>query len=119
VVFYVHLAYTFDLQAFFGPHAWLDLQIMNEFRTDAPITAPPSDWEEVADRPPSTPEEEAFVQKWGVNPNQVLSQGRYVASIWYHVTDPTWARVVHGCVLAIMLSSPSASVRALPACLPG
>src|SRR5947209_15407143 len=40
MVLYVHLAYSYDLMNFHGPHAWLDLKIINELRHEAPLTGP-------------------------------------------------------------------------------
>src|SRR5437764_13173209 len=45
MVLYIHFAYTYDLQTFFGKNAWLDLQTINEFRTQAPIVSPPRNWD--------------------------------------------------------------------------
>src|SRR5216684_1105971 len=55
-VLYIHLAYTFDLQAFFGAEAWIDAKMMNEFRHEAPILGQFKDWNEVVNLPP-TPSE--------------------------------------------------------------
>src|SRR5207244_2703431 len=37
---------------------------------------------------------------WGVHPSQVMAYGQPLWSIFYHVTDPVWIWVVHGCMLA-------------------
>src|SRR5262249_49140479 len=42
--------------------------------------------------------------KWGANPRQTAATGHYLWSIWFHLTDPTWMRLVHGAVLVIMFS---------------
>ena len=89
IVLYVYLAYSFDLQAFFGAHAWLDAQAMTEIRTQAPFIGPPMDWNDVRVWRPETPEEEQYLTRWGANPRQTLDQGHHHWSMWYHVTDPT------------------------------
>jgi hypothetical protein len=102
-VLYVHLAYSYDLQSFFGPHAWIDQPMLQEFLENAPIFPPSSTWEDAAERPPQTPEEEAFQKKWGGNPQQALTKGQYRWSIWYHVTDPRAMWLVHSTFLCCML----------------
>jgi hypothetical protein len=102
-VLYVHLAYTYDLRAFIGPNAWIDIQLMNEYRSEHPIIAPTVEWQEEV-RPPVTddPKEAEFIKKWGVSRNQAAAFGHHYWSIWYHVTNPTWMLVVHGGILVIM-----------------
>jgi len=113
VVFYVHLAYSYDLQAFFGKDAWLSLERVNEarlmtppegpaYRNRTPWVGPPTRWEPFVPLPYSNDEERQFIERWGAHPNQVMAWGQPLWSIWYHVTDPTWMWVVHGCILAIM-----------------
>jgi hypothetical protein len=99
VILFVHLAYTYDLDEFFGAHAWLDKQLLNEFRHEAPIVSPTDGWEESAPAAPVSDEDVAYMQRWGINPHQAVSQGHRVWSIWFHVTDPVWMRVVHFGVL--------------------
>jgi len=102
LVFYVHLAYSPDLQTLFGPDAWLDSQTINEFRKEAPVVAPPSGWEHVLPLRPQTAEEQLYVNKWGINPRQTVATGHHLWSIWFYVTDPTWMHIVHGGVLLIL-----------------
>src|SRR5208283_6044021 len=45
VVLYVHLVYSFDLQALCGKDAWLNLETANELRHDAPVMAFPTNWD--------------------------------------------------------------------------
>jgi hypothetical protein len=99
VILYVYFAYSFDLHAFFGPDAWLDARAMNELRMQAPFIGPPLDWDEVRVLRPQTPEEDQYVTRWGANPRQTLDQGHHIWSIWYHVTNPFWMRVIHAIVL--------------------
>src|SRR5262249_25307840 len=107
IVLYVHLAYTYDLQEFFGAGAWLNLPAANVFRHEAPWLAPPLAWAAgPALRPPGDAHERdraaAYVQQWGVDPRLTLAQGNPSWSIWFHVTDPTWMRVTHGAILVVM-----------------
>jgi hypothetical protein len=104
---YVHLAYTYDLQAFFGRNAWLSLETANEFRREAPWVAPTSTWEEPSALPlPSDPEEREQVvhamQRWGIDPRLAMAEGNRYASLWFHVTDPLWMGAVHCGVLVVM-----------------
>src|SRR5262245_43112407 len=100
IVLYVYVAYTYDLQTFFGKEAWLDLPTINAFRHEMPIVAPPSNWDDPRPIPPADAAERQFMEKWNVNPRQPgIVQGRYVWSVWFHVTDPTWMYVVHFCIL--------------------
>jgi hypothetical protein len=46
LVVYIHAAYSFDLQQLFGRDAWLDLKTITKIRTENPIVAPASDWDE-------------------------------------------------------------------------
>src|SRR5262245_16188446 len=55
LLLYVHIAYTFDLRAFFGPGAWLDLPTLNKFRAEVPILAPSTGWEDPP--PPARPDD--------------------------------------------------------------
>src|SRR5438552_2497064 len=102
MLLYIHLAYTFDLQTFFGSHAWFDLQAANEFRYDLPAAAPQNGWRPNQPVPPANDADEVYRQKWGVTNEQIYDKGQYRWSIWYHVTDPAWMMVAHGCFLLIM-----------------
>jgi hypothetical protein len=104
LVFYVHFAYSYDLQTFFGPNAWLDTQIMNEFRKEAPVIGPAMGWEDAPPLGAQNSEELEYMNKWGVNPRQTVTQGHHIWSIWFHVTDPVWMWVVHATVLTFMFS---------------
>ena len=108
-VFYVHLAYTVDLSELLGPHAWVDVQAMHDYRYEMPFTALPTDWSESesaaggSDRLPPTPEEARMMQKFGVSdPGLVRGKGNVGWSIWYHVTDPQWMLATHALVLVIL-----------------
>ncbi|HET6576551.1 MAG TPA: hypothetical protein VFG68_23335 [Fimbriiglobus sp.] len=45
LVLYVHLAYSFDLQSFFGPHGWYGLEYVNRERRELPHVVPPLTWD--------------------------------------------------------------------------
>jgi hypothetical protein len=132
MVLYVHLAYSFDLQNFFGKHSWQDLRIVDEFRHEAPIFASPVEWDYVPRvAKPTTPEETRYVEeyrqkyledppppfprdaaeakaieeyrdRWGSDPRLAYAKGRPLFSVWFHVTDPAWMRVVHTVFLLAM-----------------
>ncbi len=109
ITLYVHLAYSLDLQQFFGREAWLSLDLANEYRSEAPWMAPPTDWSE---QPlplalPSDPEERQhiaeYASRWGLDPRVVASHGNAYFSLWFHVTEPWAMRCAHVSMLAIML----------------
>jgi hypothetical protein len=102
VVFYVHFAYSYDLQAFFGADAWLSLERINVLRREMPWVGPATGWEQPVTPPARNDQEREFIKRWGVHPSQVVDYGQPLWSIWYHVTDPTWMWVTHGCILAAM-----------------
>src|SRR4051812_7077266 len=54
---YVHIAYTFDLVAFFGPDAWCDQTLCNSIRREYPHIQPRNDWKpmQYEFRMPSSP----------------------------------------------------------------
>jgi hypothetical protein len=101
VVLYIHLAYSYDLQGFFGANAWINLAELNDFRRDAPWQERHwHDWQEMPNyEPPGGDNPEAdktYMLKWdGLNPRLAHAKGYYSWSIWYHVTDPFWMQVVH------------------------
>jgi hypothetical protein len=105
---YVHLAYCFDLQEFFGKDAWLNLQLADEYRQEAPWVAPSWGWEERSPSialPVDSAEQERilqYTQKWGLDPRAVSAQGNSYWSVWFHVVDPAWMRLIHGIILVIM-----------------
>lgn len=106
LVLYVYFAYTPDLQNFLGANAWLDYSAITDFRKDQPVLTPPKDFTEAeanvrgAPPPPgASPDDRAYWQKWGVNPERVLDRGYWGWSVWYHVTDPAAMAVIHSLVL--------------------
>jgi hypothetical protein len=101
---YVHLAYTFDLDALIGPHAWLDTAAVTEYRRDSPIQSTTFTWSElVPDVRPLTAEEEAYSRRWGVDPRLLYARGIRCWSIWFHIQDPSTIAVVHGGILVIFV----------------
>ncbi len=102
LILYAHLAYSFDLQAFFGKDAWLDLPTANIFRHEIPQFAQSTQWEKPGEFDPRTKEEIAYYTKWGHVPKEVADRGRPVFSLWFHITDPIHMRIVHTVVLACM-----------------
>src|SRR5437660_2293947 len=45
VVIYVHLAYTLDLYAFFGPDGWYNVDLVNRTRHEFPQGVAPTNWD--------------------------------------------------------------------------
>jgi hypothetical protein len=103
-IFYIHLAYSYDLQEFFGKEAWITSAMMNEFRSKAPTFGPALNWDEAS--PPKkvrTVEEEEYMRTWGGYRDQAAYVGQpFRWSIWFHVTDPTWMRIVHASIVVFM-----------------
>ncbi|CAN5301534.1 hypothetical protein BH10PLA2_BH10PLA2_34050 [soil metagenome] len=109
ITLYVHLAYSFDLQQFFGRDAWLNLPLANEYRKEAPWIAPGSDWSE-SPVPPALPSDaetrdrvENYAKKWGLDPRLAVSQGNAYFSLWFHLTAPWAQSLAHVGILSIML----------------
>src|SRR5436190_6178685 len=106
VVFYVHLAYTPDLQELFGKDAWISLDSINEYRHDQPWVIHPWGWPATdgkAKQPVRANDLEAqYMRKWyGFKPSLAYAKGYPAWSIWFHVTDPTWMMVVHCSFLVV------------------
>ncbi len=84
VVCYTFLAYTLDLQALLGEHAWLDLETRQLMYREAPTRAPAADWDTARGKGlqsvlgytlaplPATPEQldywEKYVKRWAAEP---------------------------------------------------
>jgi hypothetical protein len=102
IVLYVHFVYTFDLQVFFGPKAWIDAETMSVFREESPVIPSPDGWDEFTPLQAQTAEEASYMTRWGANPRQTVAQGHHVWSVWFHVTNPTWMMIVHGAFLVAM-----------------
>jgi hypothetical protein len=96
VVFYVLLAYTPDLQNFFGEDAWFNLKMIKEFLEERPVPGPQFNWELVQQPPlPTDPKGLEYLNRWTVHPDLAQSKGHKLFSIWFHVADPTWMWVIH------------------------
>jgi hypothetical protein len=130
ITFYTLLAYSFDLQALIGPEAWTDLPLRQEQYRETPVPYISLDWSDTRHyRQPQTAQEkeyflkyldtwrmppplpypktqqeadeyEAYHHRWGVDPRLVMSKGRPIWSLWFHITDPTWMVITHGAIVA-------------------
>jgi hypothetical protein len=70
VIVYTHLVYCFDLQGFFGPKAWYDLESINRERQEYPIVTPDFDsWDDfkLSVKVPSQPHRRKAVMDWMKN----------------------------------------------------
>src|SRR5207248_7883204 len=85
-----------------GEHAWLDLPSITKMRLRGPTLAPPAGWDELPNLSPPTEEQAKYLSEFSVDPRLTAAQGHAIWSIWFHVTDPTAMRVIHGCILVIM-----------------
>jgi hypothetical protein len=115
VALYVHFAYTGDLLDFVGPDGWVSKETFDIFRKDVASYGRHADWSDpnnesaapVVDpdtgRPLElTPSQREYMKEWdGVDPRRAVVKGYWAWSIFYHVTDPTWIYIIHGCVLVI------------------
>src|SRR5260370_26217888 len=86
-VFYIHLAYSYDLQEFFGKDAWISAETVDDYRHNSPDLAPISRWDDLVLLKAENREEQEYINKWGINPRQAYSFVQYRWSIWYHVND--------------------------------
>lgn len=106
LILYIHLVYSFDLYAFFGKDAWIDLATVNDVRHSTPNMRLSWDWpgdQTDFDDAALSREDQDYFLKWNVDPRYVLVKGAWKWSIWYHVTDPTWMAFCHGLILLAML----------------
>ncbi|HEV3146790.1 MAG TPA: hypothetical protein VGZ47_23085 [Gemmataceae bacterium] len=55
---YVHLAYTYDLQNFFGKDGWIDGQLATQWRRENPAYAPTSTWNDFDAMSMTVPQEQ-------------------------------------------------------------
>lgn len=44
-----------------------------------------------------------YVRRFGVDPRKAYSRGNLVWSVWFHVTDPRWMRVIHTGIVLVMV----------------
>lgn len=106
VTVYVHLVYCFNLQDLMGKDAFISLETVTQMRKEAPVPILPGSWSDKPLKSPTAEERkyvEDYIRLWGHDPRGLYSKGNLVWSVWYHVTDPTWMAIVHGCVLVVMV----------------
>jgi hypothetical protein len=105
ITLYVHLAYSIDLQEFFGRDAWVSHAGMERFRHELPFMPRSTQWDEMYPTHPQlpSPEDEQYMREWGgFDPRLLVAKGYPTWSIWFHVTDPTWMAITHTTILLIM-----------------
>jgi hypothetical protein len=44
-----------------------------------------------------------YFEMWRVDPRQTYDQGRYVFSLWFHISDPTTMWVCHGLIIVVIV----------------
>jgi hypothetical protein len=103
MVLYIHLCYSFDLEAFMSRDAWMDQATVDSLRHEQPFYGPSLGWDEPPKTDAQTPEDKAYIQKWGGSRHRAVSIGGYQWSIWFHVGDPRWMWPIHIAILVIML----------------
>jgi len=103
VVLFIHFAYTWDLQEFFGKNAWIDSASINDYRLHQPWQVLPWDWQTIPEQPPAAnPEEAKYMQDWyGFNPRMAWAKGYPGWSIWFEVNDPRWMMIIHCSFLVV------------------
>jgi hypothetical protein len=91
VVVYIHLVYCIGIDNYLGPDAW----VVNHAWTDKPEETGVTDFlrkgNPMVEPSPS----------WDDSKGEVV-HGQALWSIYYHVEDPTWIRVIHGLILLAM-----------------
>jgi hypothetical protein len=99
IAVYTLVAFSWDLQNFFGEHAYVTLQERNEWRRHYPQQPV---WLNTWERPDRIDDE--YEEQWGVPRNWTQAQGMPIWSIWFHITDPTEMAMVHaGLILVTFL----------------
>jgi hypothetical protein len=91
IILYVHLVYCIGLMNYLGPNTWVLNKgwsdkpgyggVMDFVRNGNPIQTPSSTWDDGAGE---------------------VVHGQTIWSIYFHVTDPAWIRVIHGGILVAM-----------------
>jgi hypothetical protein len=102
MVLYIHLCYSYDLEAFCSRHAWFDLATVDMLQHERPYFRQQFDWEVASGSRVETPEDRAYELKWGGKPQSALHVGQYLWSVWFHVSDPRWMWPVHIGILIAM-----------------
>jgi hypothetical protein len=99
-VVYTHLAYSTDLQEFFGKNAWVDLNLANQMRREYPIFGPTTQWEEPPNNiylPQDTGIRRAFLEWARELP---LDRGQRAAALEYLTKLPVDPNGFHGLAFA-------------------
>jgi hypothetical protein len=104
IALYTVAAFSLDLQNFFGRHAWVDLQLRDEWRASFPKEIIFWNWpnEQMQVRNPDIPVDRKIEERWGVRTDLIYSRGTPIWSIWFHVTDPDAMAAVHTACLVII-----------------
>jgi hypothetical protein len=92
LVLYVHLVYCIGLSDYLGPNAW----VVNKGWTNEPGESGVTDYMRHGATIP-TPS-----MTWDDMGGDII-KGQTLWSIFFHVEDPFWIRVIHGGVLLVML----------------
>lgn len=87
VMVYVYLTYSIGLMGFVGPDAWVDQHMAYYLTHEFPVYTPPSSFD--GPDAPTSPEE--------------MDKGFYLASVYFHVTDPVWIWIIHLSILTVMV----------------
>ncbi len=105
VALYTVVAFSLDLQALFGEHAWIDLQTRNEWRKEYPTVRMVWGWVAPPAPPPKNAKEaehwKKMKERWGADGPAVYAEGNPIWSIWFHVTDPTAMACVHAATILV------------------
>lgn len=81
VALYAVLTWGYGLMGFVGPDSWVD-QYAGHYLTHLyPFYTQPMNWDN--------------------SPGTLVGQGYFLASPFYHVTDPGWARVIHVAIVLV------------------
>src|SRR5262245_5252855 len=95
IAVYTLVAFTWDLQAFFGEHAYLNLKERNAQRKEYPQTRI------FGFETPDKEEPDRYYMKWGINKKFTSGQGMPIWSLWFHITDPTAMAITHWAIIGV------------------
>jgi hypothetical protein len=106
VTLYTTVAYSLDLQEFFGPNAWSSLEHVNNARYNRHYWVEPLRGVHRVEIPPPKDAAERtaiedYFAKFGSHPSFEYAKGKPVWSVWFHVTDPTGMIVIHGIICLV------------------
>jgi hypothetical protein len=94
IAVYTLIAFTWDLQNFFGEHAYLDLEERNAWRKEYPQTG-------LSGFQSPEPQEDRYFKKWGISKNMTSGQGMPIWSLWFHITEPTAMAITHWTIIGV------------------